>query len=244
MTQAELKQAYLDTFAAGLAYIDAVAAQEFIAEAFSTAIDTFVSEYPAFGDIDANIADLIDSVIDLEADVITLQNALATAQSDIADLQTDVSNLQSAISVLTDKAVGGYHMTDNVTGTTINNTTYFEKIAGTTIEQGYVNHFSHSNNRATYTGPSTKWFLVTATASISAPNSANAFRMRIAKNGTTIPESGSRTRTQANAVAEYIACQCVVQLATNEYIEIFVRNTTSTQTLTAQMLNVFVQQIN
>jgi hypothetical protein len=77
-------------------------------------------------------------------------------------------NLNS-YSDLTDKPgtiFGQYYLLNNSTPTTISSQNTFQKILGTTSPNSANQNFSHSNNRLTYTGLSSRFFKVTANAVI------------------------------------------------------------------------------
>jgi hypothetical protein len=136
---------------------------------------------------------------------------------------------------------GGYWMQANATATTVSNTTDFFKIAGTTTADTATLGFTFSNNRATCTDPVAKWYQVNCSTSISAPNGGNIILVRIAKNGTTIASSESRDIIQQNTVSSNWQSNCRVSLVAGDYIEVWVRNFTSTQSPTASTLNLFLK---
>ena len=137
------------------------------------------------------------------------------------------------------------YFTNNATQNPIATQSVFEKILGTTTASSINEKFSHTNNRLTYTGAITRSFAVTTACSASSITTANAtILVRIAKNGTTLAESESQATTSAVNRNENFFCQTIVQLAQNDFIEIFISNTSSALNLLASELNVVIKAVN
>lgn len=134
-----------------------------------------------------------------------------------------------------------YYMTNNATPTPVivNVPT---KALGTTTANPINEKFSHSNNRATYTGAVTRVFEVEAWAAL-ASNNNNVLRLYIAKNGTAITTSFGEATANAGGRAEGIVTASVVEMATNDYVEIFVSNETGNNNITDINLNVIVSEL-
>jgi hypothetical protein len=141
---------------------------------------------------------------------------------------------------------GQYYFTDNTTQTTINTQNTFQKILGTTTPNSNNQSFSHTNNRLTYTGAATKLFKITTNASINPVNTTNVITLltRIAKNNTTLPESQFKSTIYYTSDNETFHNQVLVSLSTNDYIELWVANTTNTDGITCVELNVVVEALN
>ncbi|MHC4648909.1 MAG: hypothetical protein ACYTBJ_25935 [Planctomycetota bacterium] len=114
-----------------------------------------------------------------------------------------------------------------ITGaTTTNNLTLFDDDSGT-------------DNRLRYTGTVTRKFRVTAKAHLSGTTS-KVVRLRLGKGGTTIAATedldfGDSTDGRASVMA-----QGIVELATNEYVEVFVANGTDGVSFTVLSMTVVV----
>ncbi len=136
-----------------------------------------------------------------------------------------------------------YYMTNNATATTIaaSNTAY--KISGTTTANSINQKFSHSNNRATYTGQIVRDFEVSAIVSFTTGNN-KVIGLYVAKNGTVITESEMYATASGSGRAESISVQTIVQLQENDYIELFVENETDTTNVTVEYLNLTVKSLN
>ena len=133
--------------------------------------------------------------------------------------------------------VGMMFMNGNSTATTISAQNTFYKASGTTSANSSNKNFSHTSNKLTYTGTPTKMFIVTVCATLTGTSGESA-AIRIAKNGTTI--AGTHFATSINGVA---MTQGYFQLATNDYIEVFVLNASSTNSITVYNLNVIARSV-
>jgi hypothetical protein len=141
-------------------------------------------------------------------------------------------------------AITNYYMSDNATITDVVTVAVPLKIAGTTASSAITQKFSLTSNRATYTGGITRDFKVTAVASLTASAQNLQIGFYVAKNGTVLDESEMYVTTNASARAESVAIQTITELATNDYVEIFVENDTSNTDVTVTFLNVIVEPLN
>jgi len=138
--------------------------------------------------------------------------------------------------------IAQYYMQNNATATviTVNVPT---KVLGTTTASSINQKFSHSNNRATYTGAITRDFKVTIVASVTSGNT-HQVGLYVAKNGTILTESETYATTSGAGRAENIVVQTILQLAQNDYVEAYVENETSSTNVTAEFLSVIVEALN
>lgn len=136
--------------------------------------------------------------------------------------------------------VSQYYMNNNLTSTVIGivNTPY--KISGVTSSAPITQKFNNTNNRATYVGSITRYFKVTTTLSAESGNN-NQIGCYISKNGIVINESEVYGTTSGTGRAENIVIQTLVELSTNDYIEIFVENATSANNILVTNLNTIIQ---
>jgi len=133
--------------------------------------------------------------------------------------------------------IGNYYMLNNATSTTIASTGVAYKISGTTTANTINQKFSHSDNRLTYTGGLIRDFQVSATASLTSGNN-NVIGLYVAKNGVVIASSEMYATTSSGGRAESIACQTILDMEENDYIEIWVENESNTTNITVEYLNV------
>jgi hypothetical protein len=125
----------------------------------------------------------------------------------------------------------------SITATTITTAGNFYKIAGSTTADTLSNFTQPTNNRLTYTGTATRKFLVNAALSFHG-TTGNDYKFAFHKNGSSILSASiiSTTATGAGNLA-HVSCQCIVELATNEYIEVFVTNVDATNPATVDFMN-------
>jgi len=115
--------------------------------------------------------------------------------------------------------------TDTAIGTPNVNT--WVKATGTTIS-GTNSKFTHTTNRLTYNGAFTNSFLVTLNATVRSAGTNQSISIGVAKNGTIITESEGIVRTATANVEHGGSTQAVLEMVANDYVELFVRNTSST----------------
>ena len=119
------------------------------------------------------------------------------------------------------------------------------KIAGTATS-GHADGFTittANGGRATYDGGTTKDFLITVAMSMSTTKNGSVVSIFIAKNGSAIAKTEVQ-RKCANADVGAAALVGEISLATDDYIEIYVTISASTNdTITAEALNVSIVQI-
>jgi hypothetical protein len=90
------------------------------------------------------------------------------------------------------------------------------------------------NGRLRYTGATTRMFHCAVTVSGTPQNANDVFVLGVAKNGTVdCKVLGSASGTQFSAL------HCMVELATNDYIELYIGNLTASRNFTVKSLNIF-----
>lgn len=136
--------------------------------------------------------------------------------------------------------VSQYYMNGNATATTIASAGVAVKASGTTTSASVTQKFTNTDNRATYVGSFTRFFKVTAVMSFTS-GSNDVIGCYITKNGVIIPESEIYQQTDANGSFQSNSIQALVELNTNDYIEIFVENSSSATNITVTDLNVIIQ---
>jgi hypothetical protein len=135
--------------------------------------------------------------------------------------------------------IGQMYMVDNATVTTITTANTFVKAAGTTTANAINQKFTHTTNRLTFTGGLTRTFKVDSIASALSSN-GNILTVAIYKNGIIISESQSKAAIPGNNKIENLKSQAIVELTTNDYIEIYVSND-SPNDITVEQLNVIIE---
>jgi len=124
---------------------------------------------------------------------------------------------------------GFMYMLNNTTDTAIgvSNVNVWVKATGTTTS-GTNSKFTHTTNRLTYNGAFTNSFLVTLNVTARSAGVNQIISIGVAKNGTIITESEGIIRTTTSNVEHGGSTQAVVELVANDYVELYVRNTSST----------------
>jgi len=141
--------------------------------------------------------------------------------------------------------IGQCYYINNTTQNGIATTGVFEKIVGTTTASSVNQKFDHTNNRLTYTGGITRSFRVTASCSAQAITTNNTIILvRAAKNGATIAESESQATTSGTGRNENFYSQAIVELTTNDFLELFIANATNANNLLVTELNMIVEALN
>ncbi|CAB4147084.1 hypothetical protein UFOVP514_11 [uncultured Caudovirales phage] len=125
---------------------------------------------------------------------------------------------------------GFYYMVNNTTDTPIGvvNVNVWKKALGTTTADSNNSKFSHSSNRLTYTGAFNTSFLVTVNTAVRASASNQNISIGIAKNGTILPNSEMTIRTSTSNQEHPGSTQYQIDLITNDYVELFVKNSQQT----------------
>lgn len=100
----------------------------------------------------------------------------------------------------------------------------------------------HTNNRVTYTGTTAKVFQIEGIISISSGNN-NQIYGSFFRNGSLYPCSTQTTLTSSGGRSNALPFHCVIELETNDYVEVFVKNETSTTNITLDNVNVIVKEL-
>jgi hypothetical protein len=143
--------------------------------------------------------------------------------------------------------VGHYYMINNTTNTTIGvpNVNVWVKAAGTTtIGIGNSPKWTQNglNNRIVYSGSIAQDFKFTATGTVQSGTANQVISVGMAKNGSIQAESEVTVRTATANQPYPFAVQDLTSIAFGDYIEVFVRNTTSPDIRVGD-LNVIIDKI-
>ena len=136
----------------------------------------------------------------------------------------------------------------DLTGTTVtiagqsNGATNMVKVAPTTTGDFHfeTDNGGADNGRIRYIGTTTKMFHCAITMSGTPQTTNDIFVLGVSKNGAAAQCKvlGSASGTQFSAL------HCMLSLATNDYIELFIGNTTAARNFTIKSLNIFMMGIN
>lgn len=136
-----------------------------------------------------------------------------------------------------------YFMSGNATPTTISSSGVAYKVLGTTTANAINQKFTHTNNRATYTGQIQRDFQVTAIVTFTTGNN-KVVGLYVAKNGNTVSDSEMYATSSGSGRAESISVQTILNLVEDDYIELFIENETDTSSITVEYLNLIVKALN
>lgn len=139
--------------------------------------------------------------------------------------------------------IANYTMLNNATATVISAVNTPTKVLGTTTANAINQKFTHSNNRATYSGELVKDFQITAVASLFG-SSNRVIGMYVAKNGSVITTSEMYATTSGSGRAESVTVQTITELVNGDYLEIWVENSTDSTNVTVEYLNFICKSIS
>lgn len=129
---------------------------------------------------------------------------------------------------------GGYYFSVS-SATTIGAPSTFVKVAGTTAATTVApeDFTIATDNRITYTGTRTVDVTVHATLSVSSASNNQVVHMAVYKNGTTkLTGSDMTTKTGTGGDVTHMSIVIDADLATNDYLELWVANDTSASNVT------------
>lgn len=129
-----------------------------------------------------------------------------------------------------------YVSSSAVTTTAVQNTWY--AAAGTwaaTTSPALRNFDMNSNGQLRYTGTSTRVFHVVGTLSVTSAGNSKTYEFGVNVNGTINTPSIVRRKIGTGADVGAVAVQAYVELATNQYVGLMVRNITDTTNVTIDL---------
>jgi len=140
--------------------------------------------------------------------------------------------------------IGFMYWQGNTTDRTpvVQNTWYLA--VGTSLSGSLISKFTNNGSaRLTYTGSITQDFQVTLFASVRSGTQNLNFEISVYKNGVIVTESIIPIRTGTANQAVSGGTQCQVELATNDFLEFYYRNTSGTQVFRAEDFSMSVVKI-
>ena len=115
------------------------------------------------------------------------------------------------------------------------------KISGATSGLNLFRASSPTDNRIVYNGTKTRYFSYTGSISVTATANNRRFVFYIAKNGTILPESEQSRKIANGADRGSISISGVVQLAPNDYVEVWVENINDATDITIESMNLLIK---
>lgn len=132
---------------------------------------------------------------------------------------------------------GELSMVNNATQTVITSTSNYTKILGTTVQGAVHNFTTVGNNRLKATATVSKTYVIDVSATVQCPTAVNQeIFISIFKNGTIIPSSEKSFTNFLNSQVQVISTGCVISLTQNDYIEVFIKNSTGLNALLIKSL--------
>jgi len=125
--------------------------------------------------------------------------------------------------------------------TTIAQTNTWYKLNTSTTEGFSNDGLVHSNNRVTWTGQGKFVFKLEGIASVIS-GSNNVIHMAFFKNEQLWPCSEQEATIGTGGKASAIPFHCLIELETNDFIEVYTKNATATTSITLDNVNVIVEQ--
>ena len=159
----------------------------------------------------------------------------AAVNTDSYLIQSDAGITERVTVGTVSAAFGGTEISGNATETVISVATTFVKVLGTFTSAATPKDMTVASNRLTYDGVPTRSFVLGAAMSMTGGNNV-LLQFQFAKNGTLIGVPLSRwvsTGTDEGA----LALQAVTSMDTNDYIELWATNATSTANLVVTSCN-------
>ncbi|MEI6462474.1 MAG: hypothetical protein WCO33_02280 [bacterium] len=137
--------------------------------------------------------------------------------------------------------MGEQYMTGNATATTIAVAGTLVKVAGTTTLNGLSNQFDMPlNNRLRYTGTKTKVFHIAADLTYKTSAGTNqTLTFQLYKNGVALSGALLKNTLASTSITGTGTLHVFVSMTQNDYLEVWVTNGTSTNSVTVDTMNLF-----
>ncbi len=180
----------------------------------------------------------------------TIRDETALGANTATRVGTCLVDIADALQALQAKAVGNVVLVGNSTPTVVRNTANLVKIAGTLTDRDEINNdFSQSvpaANNLTYTGTDTKVFKVTAIATVICDHGSHTIEMGFYNSALAAVDADTVGRTMIQAGANkptQVCCEYLCQLATDDYIEVWLRGVESAESYTVTNLNLMIAEL-
>jgi hypothetical protein len=138
-----------------------------------------------------------------------------------------------------DVAIGAMYISATAVTTIITSNTPV-KVSGTTLAVRLFRVDGGANNRLKYTGTKTRLFSITGSISVSSTLN-NTLGFYIFKNGAMLTSTKSLVRVTSTGESFTAAISGTVELATDDYIELWVENKSSIANCTVEAMNIVIR---
>lgn len=135
-----------------------------------------------------------------------------------------------------------FEFTGNPVTTIVSPVTWYKLNTNSTTSLFSRGDLVHTNNRVTYTGTTSKVFQIEGIVSVTAGNNQQV-HVAFFKNNSLYPCSEQSTVTASGGKSTAVPFHCVIELQTNDYIEVFVKNETAATNITLSNVNVIVKEL-
>ncbi len=139
-----------------------------------------------------------------------------------------------------DVATGNLYLTAS-TATSFSGANIPGKVLCTTTGVGLFRVATSVSNRLEYKGTKNRRFAVIASASVTAQSANKNFSFYIYKNGVKLPESEQAMRLSTGVDKGSLTLSCTILLSTNDYLELWVANTSDGSSMTVETLNITIR---
>jgi|1_EtaG_2_1085319.scaffolds.fasta_scaffold00140_40 hypothetical protein len=156
------------------------------------------------------------------------------------DVMYDGTNFQLIGRVSTGRPIGNLYISSSANSPIAAANTP-EKAAGTTTLIPSTFFDMPADNRLRYTGITTTKFIMTASISVSCANNNKFINAYFAKNGAVLPETKIQRKIANGADVGELGLTGTVELATNDYIEVWVENETDAGWVRLDFMNLVIQ---
>lgn len=156
------------------------------------------------------------------------------------DYLDDEARFSECRGIINSTRIGGMSWTGNATVTTIASSDTPVKAAATSSANALNQRFAHTDNRLTYASAIPLTFYVGATLSLTSGNNRQ-IEVLLYKNGTLIPGALGSITTNGSGRAEGAAAQGLVELEQDDYVELWVSNTSNTDDITVTDANIIIR---
>jgi hypothetical protein len=156
--------------------------------------------------------------------------------------KTTVDNVVDRVQAVneSEKAYSHIYMISNATSTTISVAGTYTKIVGTTSINTNQNFTNSTSNKSIYTGTNTKDFVATGLLSLTGGNNKD-IAIKLAKNGTVLDHTLQQITTDGGGKFTNLTLKdLLIDLATNDYLEVFITNLTDTTAVTVEDLTFII----
>jgi hypothetical protein len=139
-----------------------------------------------------------------------------------------------------DVSTGNLYLTAS-TNTTFTGTDIPTKVLCSTTPASLFRVTSPVSNRLTYDGTKSKRFQVIGSLSVTSQSANKYFSFYIVKNGVVLPESKQAMRLSSGVDKGSVTLSCTIQLAANDYVEVWVENNSDNSYVTIETLNLAIK---